>query len=87
MFFKKKKTDAAPEPAEDEYEEDDDAVDEELYRRGDLISFTVGNDKSLVYSRTNRKASIHPTFAVSLLPAACADRKVHSSSSDLYELE
>jgi len=68
MFFKKKKTDVAPVPAEEEYEEEDDAVDEELYRRGDLISFTVGNDKSLVYSRTNRKASIHPTFAVSLLP-------------------
>jgi hypothetical protein len=68
MFFKKKKTDVAPEPAEDEYEEDDEVVDDELYRRGDLISFTVGNDKSLVYSRTNRKASIHPTFAVSLLP-------------------
>jgi hypothetical protein len=68
MFFKKKKIDVAPVPEEDEYEEEDDAVDEELYRRGDLISFTVGNDKSLVYSRTNRKGSIHPTFAVSLLP-------------------
>src|SRR5215470_5796464 len=74
MFFKKKKNaiDVPPEPAEDEYEdeyeEDDDAVDEEFYRSGDLVSFTVGNDQSLVYSRTNRRVSIHPTFAVSLLP-------------------
>jgi hypothetical protein len=73
MFFKKKKNaeDVAPAPAEEEYEEyeeDDDAVDEELYRQGDLISFTVGNDQSLVYSRSNRQVSVHPTFAVSLLP-------------------
>lgn len=70
MFFKKKKNaeDVPPVIEEEEYEEDEDAVDEELYRTGDLISFTVGNDKSLVYSRTNRKASIYPTFAVSLLP-------------------
>lgn len=70
MFFKKKKNaeEVAPVPAEDEYEEEDESVDEELYRTGELISFTVGNDQSLVYSRTNRKASIHPTFAVSLLP-------------------
>ncbi|HSE20631.1 MAG TPA: hypothetical protein VLB68_03210, partial [Pyrinomonadaceae bacterium] len=68
MFFKKKKNaeEIAPVPAEEE--EDDDVLDEELYRTGDVISFTVGNDQSLVYSRTNRKASVLPTFAASLLP-------------------
>jgi len=71
MFFKKKKNaidDVAPVPVEEDEYEDDEALDEELYRKGDLISFTVGNDQSLVYSRTNRKVSILPTFAVSLLP-------------------
>jgi hypothetical protein len=62
---KKNTIDVAPHPQE---EENDEAVDEELYRVGDLISFTVGNDQSLIYSRSNRRVSIFPTFTTSLLP-------------------
>jgi hypothetical protein len=67
MFFKRKRDPTPVEPVFQQ-EEDTDALDEELYRKDDVISFGVGNEESLVYSRINRKVSILPTFATSLLP-------------------
>jgi hypothetical protein len=68
MFFsKKKKNSTSVAPVVPEIENYD-ALDNELYCRGDVISFPVGNDQSLVYSRVNRRVSILPTFTTSLLP-------------------
>src|SRR5688572_26082824 len=69
MFFSKKeqgRTEAQPVALEDQNE--DAALNNELYRRGDVMSFPVGNDESLVYCRDNHKANILPTFIASLLP-------------------
>ena len=69
MFFSKKKANrikAEPVPLNDK--NDDANIDNELYRRGDVVSFSVGDGQSLVYSQQDRKANILPTFVVSLLP-------------------
>src|SRR5229473_3678978 len=68
MFFSRKKENRIKaEPVSLNDENDDANIDNELYRRGDVISFPVGDGQALVYSQQDRKANILPTFVVSLL--------------------
>jgi hypothetical protein len=68
FLFKKKEKRIKAEPVSLEDEDEDDDVNKELYRRGDVISFPIGSDESLVYCRSDRQAKILPTFIASLLP-------------------
>ena len=77
MFFKRKKDPIPVEPVFRD-EEDTEALDEELYHKDDVISFGVGNEEFLVYSRINRKVSILPTFATSLLPYCSSFKSIEN---------
>lgn len=68
LFSKKKENRIKAEHVSLENENEDAELDNELYCRGDVISFPVGSDESLVYCRNNHEANILPTFIASLLP-------------------
>jgi hypothetical protein len=70
MFFSKKREPKIRPESHTSPRDDDGAafLDDELWRTGDVVSFALGSDQSLLYSRDNRTAKILPAFIASLLP-------------------